>query len=86
VIVGGRDRHLRRPHGRPGRRVAATLLERGAGPLAAVAAALTTGAAVGLFNGTLANAFRIPPFIVTLGSFSMAEGLTLVWTRGASVR
>lgn len=65
--------------------VAATLLECGAGPLAAMAAAVTTGAAVGGFNGILANAFRIPPFIVTLGSFSMAEGLTLVWTRGASV-
>jgi len=33
----------------------------------------------------LATRFRIPPFIVTLGTFSMVSGATAVWTHGASV-
>lgn len=53
--------------------------------LPAVLLTLLAGSAVGLLNGAVTTCFRIPPFIVTLGAFSMLDGATAVWTHGASV-
>ena len=44
------------------------------------AAALATGAAVGLVNGLLTTWLSIPSFLITLGSLSIARGLALLAT------
>lgn len=51
----------------------------------AIVAALFTGAAAGLFNGIAVTRFRLPPFVATLGMFSIARGLTMLWTGGFPV-
>ncbi|QEG21602.1 ABC transporter permease [Mariniblastus fucicola] len=48
----------------------------------AVVAGLLAGAAAGLFNGLAITKFKIPPFVATLGMFSIARGLTMLWTGG----
>ena len=58
----------------------------GAGGLAAgVAACLAAGLAAGLFNGAVSVRFRIPSFIVTLGSMMIARGLALVAAGGQTI-
>lgn len=47
--------------------------------------AILTGAAFGALNGVLISRFGLPPFVVTLGSFGMAQGLALVMTQGSSI-
>lgn len=44
------------------------------GPAAVIAAALLTGAYIGLINGLGVTFARLEPFIVTLGTLTMAEG------------
>ena len=48
-------------------------------------AALTAGLCFGLANGLLIAVFDIPPFITTLGTLGIAQGLSLVVTDGQSV-
>lgn len=48
----------------------------------AVVAGLLVGAAAGWFNGLAITRFRLPPFVATLGMFSIARGLTMLWTGG----
>jgi rhamnose transport system substrate-binding protein len=57
---------------------------RGAGwPIAlAVVAALATGVAAGSLNALLVSRLRIPPLIVTLGTFSLFRGLAEAATAG----
>jgi ribose/xylose/arabinose/galactoside ABC-type transport system permease subunit/ABC-type sugar transport system substrate-binding protein len=50
-------------------------------PLAALAA-LALGTAAGLLNGGLITRLRLPPLIVTLGTFSLFRGLAEGMTRG----
>jgi ribose transport system permease protein len=55
-------------------------------PLAvAVPLALATGVAAGLVNGALVSWGRLPPFIVTLGTMSIARGVALLVTEGRPV-
>jgi ribose transport system permease protein len=48
-------------------------------------AALAVGLCFGLGNGVLIAAFDIPPFITTLGTLGVAQGLSLVVTDGQSI-
>jgi ribose transport system permease protein len=50
-----------------------------------VAGGLAAGVAAGLFNGALCVRFRIPSFIVTLGSMMIARGLALVAAGGQTI-
>ena len=52
---------------------------------AAVAVALATGAAVGFINGTLISGFGMAPFVITLGTMSMARSLAIVVTGAEQV-
>ncbi len=61
------------------------LLGSGAPVAAAVAAGFGLAAAVGLLNGVLAAHFGLPPFIVTLGTMSIARGTAAVLTSGYMV-
>ncbi len=51
----------------------------------AVSIALTLGVLIGLLQGLFITAFRMNPFIVTLGFRSMLFGTALVLTRGAGI-
>ncbi len=51
----------------------------------AVAAALAIGAAFGLVNGVLVAYVGMPAFIVTLGSFGVAQSIATVLTEGNSI-
>jgi ribose transport system permease protein len=66
--------------------VSAGLLMIAGAPIAlAIAAALVLGALLGALNGALAVSFRLPLIIITLGTASMFQGLSLVINRSGSV-
>ena len=54
--------------------VAASLLQNGSSGMTAVGAAVLTGGALGMLNGSLIATLRIAPFIVTLGMMGVARG------------
>jgi ribose transport system permease protein len=51
----------------------------------AIGAAVAIGAAFGTVNGTLVAYVGLPPFIVTLGAFGVAQSLATMLTEGNSV-
>lgn len=51
----------------------------------AIGAAVAIGAAFGTVNGTLVAFVGLPPFIVTLGTFGVAQSFAMVLTEGNSV-
>jgi len=51
-------------------------------PWAAAIGAILVGGACGLLNGALITQLRLPPLIVTLGTFSLFRGLAEAITRG----
>jgi len=66
--------------------VAASLLVVGGYPLPyAIGAAVGIGVCFGLLNGMLVAVAGMPPFIVTLGTFGIAQSVAMVLTRGDSV-
>ncbi|WP_454726716.1 MULTISPECIES: ABC transporter permease [Cupriavidus] len=64
--------------------LAMVMVATGSLPLA-LGAALLTGLAFGLLNGALVAWLEIPPFVATLGTLGVAQGLALVATDGQSV-
>jgi ribose transport system permease protein len=54
--------------------------------VAGLAAGLVAGTAWGMLNGVLITKARVPPLIVTLGTFGMALGSALLITGGIDVR
>ncbi|NYJ14680.1 putative xylitol transport system permease protein [Rhizobium leguminosarum] len=48
-------------------------------------AGLAAGAGLGLVNGVLVAAVKVPPFVVTLGMLSVARGLTLIFSEGRPI-
>lgn len=50
-----------------------------------IIAGILTGTVFGLFNGALVAYGKLPPFIATLGSMSIAKGLQLIYTKAAVV-
>ena len=48
----------------------------------AILAGLIVGLALGWFNGFVITRFRLPPFVATLGTLSIARVLTQLWTHG----
>jgi ribose transport system permease protein len=53
--------------------------------LAAILLALLTGALAGAISGTLITFGKIPPFIATLGTMTVARGVALTITKGLPV-
>ena len=51
----------------------------------AIVSGIAVGLAAGWFNGFVITRFRLPPFVATLGMFSIARGLTMLWTGGFPV-
>src|ERR1041385_6432897 len=54
--------------------VGATLLVKGHSPVSAILLTILMGGFVGLVNGAIIGAFRMMPFIVTLGMMGVARG------------
>jgi len=61
------------------------LMVAGVDPWIAAFAGVAFGALLGLFNGILAVGLRLPAIIVTLGTYSMFQGLSLVVNGGRAV-
>lgn len=53
--------------------------------LVGVLAGLAVGLIIGLFNGVVVARFRVPSFIVTIGSGAMAFGLALTLSAGSPI-
>jgi ribose transport system permease protein len=65
--------------------VLATMLMNGHSLWVALAAAAGVGLAFGVANGVLVVTLGLPPFVATLGTLGIAQGLALVLTGGQSV-
>jgi ribose transport system permease protein len=65
--------------------VLAMQLVNGNGLVVAFIAAVVTGLAFGIINGLLVVVLGMPPFIVTLGTLGIAQGIALAVTEGRSV-
>jgi ribose transport system permease protein len=65
--------------------VLATMLSQERGVVVALAAAVGVGLAFGAANGGLVVGLGLPPFVATLGTLGIAQGLALVMTGGQSV-
>jgi ribose transport system permease protein len=65
--------------------VLATILARGSSLPMALVAALAVGTTFGVANGVLVVTLGIPPFIATLGTLGIAQGLAVAATGGRSV-
>jgi ribose transport system permease protein len=48
----------------------------------AILTSLAVGLLFGAFNGLVITRFRLPPFVATLGTLSIARGFTQLWTKG----
>ncbi len=65
--------------------VLALVLADGGSVPAALAAALAVGTTFGVLNGLIVVRLGIPPFVTTLGTLGVAQGVALVATGGHSV-
>jgi ribose transport system permease protein len=65
--------------------VGAFAMVSGAPVVVGVVAAIATGGACGLLNGSAVAMLRIPPFIVTLGAMGIYRGIVLLLTDGKAV-
>jgi ribose/xylose/arabinose/galactoside ABC-type transport system permease subunit len=65
--------------------VCASLEHTGAPLPLVVAATLLLGATAGLINGTVITKGRVTPFVVTLGTMSIARGLAHIYTDGQPI-
>jgi ribose transport system permease protein len=65
--------------------VAAMLMVAGFDPWLAALAGIVFGAGLGLVNGVLVVGLRLPAVIVTLGTYSMFQGLSLVANQGRAI-
>lgn len=64
---------------------ASLLILNGYGLPFAIVAALAIGACSGLLNGVLIASLGLPPFIVTLGVFGIAQSFAMVLAKGDSI-
>lgn len=64
--------------------VTAAMLGQGHAPMVAFAGALATGAAIGAANAVLAVGIQINPYIATIGSAFVVNGISLALTQNAA--
>lgn len=65
--------------------IATLQLNLGLGTLSSILLVLSLGLLVGAWNGFFITRFRLPPFIVTLGTMTVARGLALVISGGRAI-
>jgi len=61
------------------------IVNKGVNPYAAIVLGVGMGALVGLVNGTLISYCHLAPFIATVGTMSICQGLSLLWTNSYPV-
>ena len=61
------------------------VMQAGGNTVVGIVAAIGLGALFGLFNGSLIALLRLPPFVVTLGTMGVAQGLALIFSGGQSI-
>lgn len=84
IIIGGIDLSVGAVMGLVGL-ISALCMQFGLPVPLAILAGLATGVAVGWLNGTIVAHVQLPPFIVTLGTMSIVQGLTHGISGGWSV-
>ena len=84
IIIGGIDLSVGAVMGLCGL-ISALCMQFGLPVPLAILAGLATGVAVGWLNGTIVAHVKLPPFIVTLGTMSIVQGLTHGLSGGWSV-
>lgn len=65
--------------------LAAGTVAKGLGTAAALGIGAAAGLTTGLLNAALVLAFRMPPFVATLGSMFVAMGVALLYNRGQAL-
>jgi ribose transport system permease protein len=65
--------------------VCALLLGREVSPLVSMLTAVSIGIGIGFFNGFISVNWSIQPFLVTLGSLSVARGFSLILSGGRTI-
>ena len=61
------------------------IVNRGVNPFIAIVLSLLLGCLLGLLNGVLTSYVKLIPFVATVGTMSIAEGLALLWTNSYPV-
>jgi len=61
------------------------IVNKGMNPYLAIVFGIGLGALIGLINGILVNYANLIPFIATVGTMSIAQGLGLLWTNSYPV-
>jgi ribose transport system permease protein len=85
IIIGGVDLSVGAVMALAGL-ISALCLRAGLPMLVAIPAGVLTGGLVGWINGIMVGRVRLPPFFVTLGTMSIARGITFGLTGGWPVR
>lgn len=83
IVVGEIDLSFGAMYGLAANTLAVTWIVLGVSVYLAIPIAILVAAVVGLFNGLLVTSFKIPSFIVTLGSYNLLYGLSL-WVTNTS--
>jgi ribose transport system permease protein len=84
IITGGIDLSVGAAIGLAGM-LGALAIQGGFGALTGIVLTILVGIGVGAVNGLSVSRFRLAPFIVTLATMGMAQGLTLEATSGQSI-
>lgn len=85
IISGGTDLSVGSVAALSGMMVGIAITRWGWATLPAIMLGLLVGIVCGLFNGVLISKFNLQPMVCTLGTMSMARGLTLISTSGRSL-
>ncbi len=83
IVVGEIDLSFGAMYGLAANTLAVTWILMGVSVYAAIPITIVLAIVVGLFNGFLVTSFKIPSFIVTLGSYNLLYGLSL-WVTNTS--
>ncbi|MEQ1950167.1 ABC transporter permease [Mesorhizobium sp. CN2-181] len=83
IVVGEIDLSFGAMYGLAANTLAVVWIVMGVSVYLAIPIAIGVGVLVGLFNGLMVTSFKIPSFIVTLGSYNLLYGLSL-WITNTS--
>lgn len=84
IITGGIDLSVGAVSGIAGVLVAGFMRD-GMPPLQATIAVLIIGAAIGAFNGFLITKMNIPPFIATMATMTIVDGIKYIYSHSLSI-
>lgn len=85
IITGGIDLSVGSTASFVGIVAASAMVSGGIAPALAIVIGILLGIACGAVNGILVTMFRLPPFIATLGTMSIYQGLAYLVTNGLAV-